>query len=112
MNYMAFKTVNGTPVYFRDVATVRDGYQVQTNLVRINGGLSSLLTVLRHGGATTLAVVQGVKDLLPKIQATLPPPLNITPLFDQSLVVRAAVQGMVRVASIGALLMAVMILLF
>src|SRR6202171_5753718 len=54
------KTVNGAPVYFRDVATVRDGYQVQTNIVRIDGGLSSLLTVLRHGGAPTLAVVQGV----------------------------------------------------
>src|SRR5229473_6426363 len=112
MNDMPIKTVNGAPVYFRDVATVRDGYQVQTNIVRINGGLSSLLTVLRHGGASTLAVVQGVKDLLPKIQATLPPSLNITQLFDQSLFVRAAVQGVVREASIAALLTALMILLF
>ena len=112
MNDMPVKTVNGAPVYMRDVAQVRDGYQVQTNLVRINGGLSSLLTVLRHGGASTLAVVQGVKDLLPKIQATLPPSLNITQLFDQSLFVRAAVQGVVREASIAALLTALMILLF
>jgi multidrug efflux pump subunit AcrB len=85
---------------------------VQTNIVRINGGLSSLLTVLRHGGASTLAVVQGVKDLLPKIQATLPPSLNVTQLFDQSLFVRASVQGVVREASIAALLTALMILLF
>src|SRR5580704_11914276 len=112
MNDMPIKTVNGAPVYFRDVATVRDGYQVQTNIVRINGGLSSLLTVLRHGGASTLAVVQGVKDLLPKIQATLPPALNVAQLFDQSLFVRAAVQGVVREASIAALLTALMILLF
>ncbi len=112
MNDMPIKTVNGAPVYMRDVAQVRDGYQVQTNIVRINGGLSSLLTVLRHGGASTLAVVQGVKDLLPKIQATLPPSLNITQLFDQSLFVRAAVQGVVREASIAALLTALMILLF
>ena len=112
MNDMPIKTVNGAPVYMRDVAQVRDGYQVQTNIVRINGGLSSLLTVLRHGGASTLAVVQGVKDLLPKIQATLPPALNITQLFDQSLFVRAAVKGVVREASIAALLTALMILLF
>src|ERR1700757_57774 len=112
MNDMPIKTVNGAPVYMRDVGQVRDGYQVQTNVVRINGGLSSLLTVLRHGGASTLAVVQGVKDLLPKIQATLPPALNIAPLFDQSLFVRAAVQGVVREASIAALLTALMILLF
>ncbi len=112
MNDLPVKTVNGNPVYFRDIGQVRDGYQVQTNIVRINGGLSSLLTVLRHGGASTLAVVQGVKDLLPKIQATLPTSLNITQLFDQSLFVRAAVQGVVREASIAALLTALMILLF
>jgi multidrug efflux pump subunit AcrB len=112
MNDMPIKTVNGAPVYFRDVGEVRDGYQVQTNIVRINGGLSALLTVLRHGGASTLTVVQGVKDLLPKIQATLPTSLDITELFDQSLFVRAAVQGVVREASIAALLTALMILLF
>jgi multidrug efflux pump subunit AcrB len=112
MNDMPVKTVNGAPVYFRDIAQVRDGYQVQTNIVRINGGLSSLLTVLRHGGASTLAVVQGVKNLLPAIQSTLPPSLNITQLFDQSLFVRASVSGVVREASIAALLTALMILLF
>jgi multidrug efflux pump subunit AcrB len=112
MNDIPIKTVNGAPVYMRDVGQVRDGYSVQTNIVRINGGLSSLLTVLRHGGASTLAVVQGVKDLLPKIQATLPPSLNVTQLFDQSLFVRASVQGVVREASIAALLTALMILLF
>src|SRR5580700_7955044 len=112
MNDLPVKTVNGNPVYMRDIGQVRDGYQVQTNMVRIDGGLSSLLTVLRHGGASTLAVVQGVKDLLPKIQATLPPALKITQLFDQSLFVRAAVQGVVREASIAALLTALMILLF
>jgi multidrug efflux pump subunit AcrB len=112
MNDMPIKTVNGAPVYMRDVAQVRDGYQVQTNIVRIDGSLASLLTVLRHGGASTLSVVQGVKDLLPKIQATLPLSLNITRLFDQSLFVRAAVFGVVREASIAALLTALMILLF
>src|SRR5580700_3932579 len=112
MNDIPIKTVNGAPVYMRDVGQVKDGYSVQTNIVRINGGLSALLSVLRHGGASTLAVVQGVKDLLPKIQATLPPSLNVTQLFDQSLFVRASVQGVVREASIAALLTALMILLF
>src|SRR5271157_4798631 len=112
MNDIPIKTVNGAPVYMRDVGQVRDGYQVQTNMVHIDGGLSSMLTVLRHGGASTLAVVQGVKDLLPKIQASLPPSLKVTQLFDQSLFVRAAVQGVVREASIAALLTALMILLF
>src|SRR5579871_1504329 len=112
MNDIPIKTVNGAPVYMRDVGQVRDGYSVQTNVVRINGGLSSLLTVLRHGGASTLAVVQGVKDLLPKIQASLPPSLKVTQLFDQSLFVRASVQGVVREATIAALLTALMILLF
>ena len=112
MNDIPIKTVNGAPVYMRDVGQVRDGYQVQTNVVHIDGGLSSLLTVLRHGGASTLAVVQGVKNLLPQIQATLPPSLKITQLFDQSLFVRASVEGVVREASIAALLTALMILLF
>jgi len=112
MNDLPIKTVNGNPVYFRDIGTVRDGFQVQTNIVRINGGLASLLTVLRHGGASTLAVVQGVKDILPRIQATLPPALNITQLFDQSVFVKASVLGVVREASIAALLTALMILLF
>src|SRR5436190_13628290 len=112
LNNVPIKTVNGAPVYMRDVAQVRDGYQVQTNIVRVDGSRSSLLTVLKHGSASTLSVVNGVKALLPKIAATLPPSLKITPLFDQSLFVRAAVGGVVREAVIAAMLTAVMILLF
>jgi multidrug efflux pump subunit AcrB len=112
LNYLPIKTVNGAPVYMRDVAQVRDGYQVQTNIVRIDGKPSALLTVLRHGGASTLAVVAGVKKLLPAVEATLPPALRITPLFDQSLFVRASVSGVVREATIAACLTGLMILLF
>jgi len=112
LNDMPVKTVNGAPVYMRDIAQVRDGYQVQTNIVRTDGKRSSLLTVLRHGGASTLAVVDGVKKLLPAVEATLPPALRITPLFDQSLFVRASVSGVVREATIAALLTGLMILLF
>ncbi|HXJ37815.1 MAG TPA: efflux RND transporter permease subunit, partial [Bryobacteraceae bacterium] len=112
LNDVPIKTVNGAPVYMRDVAQVRDGYQVQTNIVRTDGKRSSLLTVLRHGGASTLTVVDGVKNLLPSIAATLPASLKITPLFDQSLFVRASVSGVVREATIAAALTGLMILLF
>lgn len=112
LNEMPIKTVNGAPIYMRDVAQIRDGYQVQTNIVRDNGSRASLLTVLRHGGASTLSVVSDVKQLLPKIQATLPEDLQITQLLDQSLFVRAAVGGVVREALLAAGLTALMILLF
>jgi multidrug efflux pump subunit AcrB len=112
LNNVPIKTVNGAPVYMRDVAQVRDGYQVQTNIVRTDGKRSALLTVLRHGGASTLAVVDGVKKLLPAVEATLPPALRISPLFDQSLFVRASVSGVVREATIAACLTGLMILLF
>src|SRR5258708_833122 len=112
LNDVPIKTVNGAPVYMRDVAQVRDGYQVQTNIVRTDGKRSSLLTVLRHGGASTLAVVDGVKKLLPAVEATLPSTLRIDSLFDQSLFVRASVSGVVREATIAAILTGLMILLF
>jgi multidrug efflux pump subunit AcrB len=112
INDVPIKTVNGAPIYMRDVAQVRDGYSVQTNIVRTNGNRSALLTILRHGGASTLSVVNGVKQLLPKIAATLPTSLQMTQLFDQSLFVRASVSGVVREAMIAAFLTAMMILLF
>src|SRR6202163_1766220 len=112
LNDVPIKTINGAPVYMRDIAQVRDGYQVQTNIVRTDGKRSSLLTVLRHGGASTLSVVDGVKKLLPAVAATVPSALRITPLFDQSLFVRASVSGVVREATIAAILTGLMILLF
>jgi multidrug efflux pump subunit AcrB len=112
LNNVPIKTVNGAPVYMKDVAQVRDGYQVQTNIVRTDGNPSALLTILRHGGASTLDVVSGVKKLLPAVAATLPPALQIKPLFDQSLFVRASVSGVVREATIAAILTGLMILLF
>lgn len=112
LNDVPIKTVNGAPVYMRDVAQVRDGYQVQTNIVRADGKRSALLTVLRHGGASTLQVVDGVKKLMPAVEATVPSSLHITPLLDQSLFVRASVSGVVREATIAAVLTGLMILIF
>ena len=111
MNDVPIKNVNGNMVYVRDVANVRDGFGVQTNVVRSEGRRGALLTVLKTGGASTLNVVQGIKDALPALRATYPD-IEISELFDQSSFVRAAVDGVVLEGMIAALLTAVMILLF
>jgi multidrug efflux pump subunit AcrB len=112
LNDMPIRVVNGATVYIRDVAQVRDGYAVQTSIVRTNGTRGTLMTVLRNGRASTLAIVNAVKARLPLILAGLPPELHVRQLFDQSLFVRAAINGVVREAAIAAFLTAMMILLF
>lgn len=109
---LPIKTVNGTTIHIRDVAQVHDGFIPQTNVVSVNGRRSALISVLKSGDASTLDVVQRVKEALPKIQATLPPELTIQPLFDQSIFVQGAISGVVREAIIAACLTAAMILLF
>jgi multidrug efflux pump subunit AcrB len=112
MNNMPVKVVNGAMVYLGDVAQVHDGYAVQTSIVRTNGTRGALLTILRNGQASTLAVVNNVKAALPRILAGLPPELQVRQLFDQSLFVRAAINGVVREAITAAVLTGFMILLF
>jgi len=112
MNNLPLKIVNGAPIYVKDVAQVRDGYSVQTSIVRTNGSRGALLTVMRNGQASTLAVVNNVKKALPQILAGLPPALQVKQLFDQSLFVRAAINGVVREAVSAAFLTGLMILMF
>ena len=112
MNNLPIKTVNGATVYLKDVASVRDGFAVQTNIVRTNGTRGALLTVLRNGQASTLAIVNQVKAALPKILAGLPPAVHVSQLFDQSIFVRAAISGVLKEASTAAILTGLMILLF
>jgi len=112
LNNLPVKEVNGAVVYLRDVAHVREGAAVQTNLVRRNGQRSALLTILKSGGASTLDVVNRVRERMPSILATLPESLKLDFLFDQSLFVRAAIDGVVREAVIAAGLTGLMILLF
>jgi multidrug efflux pump subunit AcrB len=112
LNNLPVKTVNGATVYLKDVATVRDGFSVQTNIVRTNGTRGVLLTILRNGQASTLDIVNKVKAALPRIEAAMPPALKVRQLFDQSLFVRASINGVVREAAIAALLTGLMILLF
>lgn len=112
LNNLPVKIVNGAPILVRDVAQVRDGNQVQTNVVRTNGTRGALLTVMRNGHASTLDIVNGVKKTMPKILAGLPPELEVKEMFDQSLFVRAAIESVVREAALAAFLTGLMILLF
>jgi multidrug efflux pump subunit AcrB len=112
LNDLPIKTVDGTTVYMRDVAHVRDGSPPQRNVVRVDGSRAVLMTILKSGSASTIAIVDQAKALLPKLKETLPPSLNVQPLSDQSLFVKAAVSGVVREGVIAAALTSLMILLF
>ena len=112
LNDLPIKQVNGAMVYIRDVAHVRDGFAVQTNIVSQNRVRSALLTVLKSASASTLDIIKRVKEALPRIQSTLPKELEVSQLFDQSLFVRAAINGVLREGVIAACLTALMILLF
>ena len=94
------------------MANVRDGWAPQTNIVRQDGRRGALVTVRKAGTASTIDVVKGIRQLLPRVAQTLPPALKIQPLADQSLFVSAAVSGVIREAVIAACLTALMILLF
>ena len=112
LNNLPIKTVNGTTIYIRDVAHVRDGSPPQRNIVRVDGGRAVLMTVLKSGAASTIAIVDGVKAILPTLAETLPPSLKIVPIGDQSLFVKAAISGVVREGVLAATLTSLMILLF
>jgi multidrug efflux pump subunit AcrB len=112
LNRLPIKQAGNATIYMGDVAHVRDGSPPQTNIVRMNGRRGVLMTILKSGETSTLNIVDGIKALLPRLKQTLPPSLQITPLADQSVFVRAAVTGVVREGAIAALLTGVMILLF
>src|SRR3989441_989917 len=112
LNRVPIKTIGSTTIYIKDVAWVRDGFPPQTNIVRVNGQRSVLLTIQKAGDASTLSVISGIKALLPQIKTTVPPQLDIAPLADQSIFVRGAISGVVRETLIAACLTAFMILTF
>ncbi len=106
------KAASGAIVYVRDVASVRDGFTPQTNVVRQDGQRGVLLSVYKTGGSSTLDIVNTIRARLPQLLTTLPPELTIKPLFDQSIFVKASVNGVLTEAAIAAVLTAMMILLF
>ena len=109
---LPLRQVNGTTIYMHDVATVSDGNIPQTNIVRQDGHRGVLITVLKSGNASTLSVVSGVRALLPRLSAIVPPELRMKPIGDQSIFVRASISGVIREAVIAAMLTGLMILLF
>ncbi len=106
------KTVRGTPVFIRDVANVRDGNSPQTSMVHVGGRRSVLMSILKLGSASTLDVVARIREMLPATMAKVPPEIKASLLFDQSVFVRAAVDGVAKEATIAAGLTALMIFLF
>lgn len=112
INDLPVKSVNGAVIYLHDVAHVRDGYAVQTNIVRQDGQRGVLLSIQKAGNASTLAIVSAVRALLPRIAASMPSNLVMRPLLDQSLFVRASLQGVLREAVIAAGLTSILILVF
>src|SRR3954466_5160980 len=112
LNDLPVRTTSGATTYLKDVAYVRDGFQPQTNVVRQDGQRGVLLSVLKNGGASTLDIVKNLRAMLPRAAEQMPQDIKVTPLFDQSLFVTAAIKGVVAEALIAALLTAAMVLLF
>ncbi|HXW61311.1 MAG TPA: efflux RND transporter permease subunit [Candidatus Acidoferrales bacterium] len=112
LNALPVKTVNGSTIYIRDVANVRDGFTPQTNIVRVDGSRSALMSILKLGDASTLDVIAGVRKMLPSIEYSLPVHIDIHALSDQSIFVKASIVGVVREGAIAACLTGLMILVF
>jgi multidrug efflux pump subunit AcrB len=112
LNNFPIKQIGGKTVFVRDVAHVHDGYQVQTNSVTQNGLPGTLMLVRKTGGVSTLAVIDGIKEILPDIRRLIPKGVSITPIFDQSIFVKAALNSVVMGGLMAAGLTALMILLF
>jgi multidrug efflux pump subunit AcrB len=112
LNDLPIKTVGGSTIYIHDVAFVRDGYTPQTNIVRVNGARAALLSILKLGDASTLTVISDVRKRLSTIEPTLPQHVNIRALSDQSIFVKASINGVVREGVIAACLTGLMILVF
>ena len=111
-NQLPIKVVDGQPVYVGDVAHVHDGYAVQNNIVHVNGKRATYLAVLKHSNASTLAVVDATREMIPVIQAVAPQGLNLKIDFDQSIFVRAAVKNVLHEALISSILVSLMVLFF
>ncbi|MDE1892595.1 MAG: efflux RND transporter permease subunit, partial [Betaproteobacteria bacterium] len=112
LNELPIKNVDGVTIFIHDVAHVRDGYPPQINVVRDDGRRSVLMTILKNGATSTLDIIQGTKELIPKLQETLPSSLVLKVVGDQSVFVKSAISGVVREGTIAGILTSVMILLF
>jgi len=112
LNNLPVRAKNGTLTYIHDVAHVRDGYSPQTNMVRVDGRRSVLMSVLKTGKASTIDIIDGIYQKLPQIRSSLPSALKIETTSDQSVFVRSAISGVLREAVIAGALTGLLILLF
>ena len=112
LNNIPVKFINGATVFVKDIGQVHDGSAVQQNIVRTDGHRSVLLSIIKNGNASTLAVVKAVKAALNVARAAAPPGMHITELFDQSVFVRSSIEGLLKEGAIAACLTALMIVLF
>ncbi len=112
INSFPIKWVDGREVFMRDVAHVHDGFQIQTNSVSVDGVPGALMTIRNTGGVSTLAVIDGIRAVLPEIRHMVPHDVRIKPIFDQSLFVKAALNSVLMGGAMAAGLTALMILLF
>ncbi len=112
LNALPIRTVNGAVVQMKDVAWIHNGYEPQTSYVSENGQASALLTVIKSGASSTLTIVDRVKAAIPRIKAGLPSALTLTPIFDQSVLVRASIRDVAQEAVTAAFLTALMVLVF
>ena len=112
LNDLPIKSANGATIYIHDVGHVRDGSPPQQNMVRVDGANAVLMTILKAGSVSTLAVIDGVKALLPKLRETLPPSLKLAMVGDQSAFVKSAVSSVITEGAIAAVLTGMMILIF
>ncbi len=112
LNNIPIKTINGATIYLRDVAHVRDGFSPQTNIVRQDGVHGVLMSMYKVGSGSTITIVNAIKHIVPIALQALPKGVVVKPLFDQSVFVRASINGVLREALIAAALTACMILIF
>ncbi|MDB5987829.1 MAG: efflux transporter permease subunit [Nevskia sp.] len=112
LNNVPIRTRDGSLIYIRDVAHVRDGFSPQTNIVRVDGNRAVLMSVLKIGNASTLDIINSIKAKLPDIQAALPEGIKVKAIGDQSIFVRSSISGVIREATVAAALTGLMILLF
>jgi CzcA family heavy metal efflux pump len=112
INDFPLKVVNGAPVFVKDIGTAKDTYQIQTNVVHVNGRREVYIPIYRQPGANTIQVVEGLKEALPRIQARIPPGIDLRVIFDQSVYARRSLSSLEKEALLGAVLAALMVLIF
>jgi CzcA family heavy metal efflux pump len=111
MENIVVKTVNGIPIRLKDIGSVDDSYQEQTEIVRVNGKAGVVMRVLKLSSANTVEVVDNVTRGIPKLTG-IPSSVKMTATFDQSVYIRQTISGLQREAMLGGILAMIIIIIF